>query len=105
LAKIGTSFQIQRLDVRDDREVAVTLRVDARHPLRPLDVPDPGNDADLGQVSGNHRAALAGVRGRRQPQGQFEGRLDARPGQQGSCPLRIVGVDAGGVDVAERTLT
>ena len=86
----------------DDGHVVVLLAIDIAQPLGPLDVLEFGRDAHLGQHGGNHLAALARIRRGRQLDGEFQV-LDARLLQQQLGLFRIVGVDAGGVDIPEGT--
>ena len=65
VAGLGEVAQIKRLDVRDDREVVGLVGVGAAEPLRPFDVFDLRDDADLGELRGDYFATLARIgRGR-----------------------------------------
>jgi hypothetical protein len=79
---LGEVAQVERLDVRDDGQVVVLVAVGAAEPLGPFHVLHLGDDADLGQLRGDHLAALARVGGRGQRPGELQRRLDAGLGQQ-----------------------
>ena len=85
----------------DDGQVVVAVLVHAGKPLRPFHVLDLGDDADLGQLGGNDFAALARIGHGRQDQAQLQRCGDAGFLQQGLGLVRVVRVDAGGVDIAK----
>src|SRR3569833_2333553 len=103
IAAFGELAEIERLDMRNDGEVENERAVeDLRQPRRPFQILDPGCDADLGELRGEYLAALPRVSRRRQLEAEFEWRGDTGFRQQLLGLLRIVGVDVGGVDIAER---
>ena len=87
--------------MRDDGQVVVLVGVHTAEPLRPFDVFDLGDDADLGQFRRDYFAALARVGWWRQLEREFQRGLDAGLGQQGLGLLDVERVDAGGVHITK----
>ena len=89
--------------MRDDGQVVVLVGVSAAEPLRPFHVLDLGDDADLGQLRGDHFTALACVGHGWQFQAQLKRCLDAGFCQQRLGLLDIERVDTRGVHIAKST--
>ena len=101
VARLGEVAQVERLDVRDQRQVVVLRAVGAAEPLCPFHVLQLHGDADFGQLGGDDLAALACVGRGRQRHGEVQRGFDAGLGDQLFRLVQVVGVDAGGVHVAE----
>ena len=96
---VGVDHVVQRLDMVDHRQIKLAFE-GPREPLRPFHILDLGQDADLGELRGQHLATLAGVLGRRQRQGHLQWRFDTRLFQQSAGFVRVIGRDAGQVHIA-----
>ena len=87
--------------MRNDGQVVVFVGVSARQPLRPFHVLQLALNTNLGQLSCNQLAALAGIGRGRQRHGQAQRGFDARFGHQRLGFFQIEGVDACGVHIAK----
>ena len=87
--------------MRDDGQVVVLVAIHPAEPLRPFDVLQLGGNADLGQLRGNHFAALACVGGRGQGQRQLQRGGNTGFLEQGFGLVDVEGVDPGGVHIPQ----